>query len=272
MTNGQDKPDWEILGLLPAHDPLRAQAEQALPSAAPEERARAEQLKAEGETLRAALARVDVPLGLKAALLRIPARIRRVWWRWDLGWRQAAAIVLLAGLAWASYVGHGWWRAHEQENHLASVISQIARLHVDRQPQVETGDTTYLITALRKPAYDVRATVMEPQNDVKLLGGGSLELDGHTIYFAKYRQGGRLFTLYQIDTDEFGLAEDFTHRLESVAGPGGRVTVEAWPMTWSRGPGESPDPRSAWFLVSNSPDLGQFVSAKEIVQINGPCR
>jgi hypothetical protein len=264
VREGWDKTiDWEVLSLLHECDPLRVDAEKELKQpAGAGELDHALQMKAQAAALRVALSRVEVPTGLMSRLMKVPAQLSSRWYHREIGWRDAAVFVLMAGIAWGVYFGRAFWDDYRHERNLATATNEVAQLHFDQVSEIaRTGNVEVLVSALRKARPNSWTAVYQPQDGVTLEGGGTTELDGHPVYFTKYKRNGKEYTLYQLGEDEFGLADDFGHRWKHVDGPGGRVVVEAWPDDIGLPCG--------WMLVSKE---GEEVTAKDLVKRSGATR
>jgi hypothetical protein len=199
---------------LAADDPERATVEAAVRAAGAWAEAEWREMLSEGDVLRAALARVDMPAGLEARLMAVPGqgaetateeaprrtagRVRFPRWAW-----MGAAAAILAAAGAGLFIA----RAHRDR---AETVRTVALAALEDRVQAASFRSTDWNDAASHFVREISYTPSRPQlpEQMQLDGGRVARLNGANSACTKWHCPKCTYSLYQVKASELRLPDD----------------------------------------------------------------
>jgi hypothetical protein len=269
MTEWNGHSELAELAHLPAAHPARAELETRISLMDPVGQERWRKILRETDLLYLQLPDVEVPAGLEARLMGLPAMrqngrarlerflVRPLATRWVA---LAACVLIAAGLATYIY----WPRSLPAppavgmlDPAVAEKIAVLAVTHCQGQAslQISSSDAGKLQAALASQKLPVTVAVSPPRANFVLVGGGSCEFGTTRAAYTTWQAAGLTFTLFQFDGRALCVPSEFLVTTAAPAALGARALhyhVVIWP---GRGP------EGDWAMVlENDAALGAFMT------------
>ena len=231
----QFKQKLEETAALPPDDSQRQDFERRLANESESAQQHWQDLLLENESFRDNLAKIPVPDDLQQRLLSIPEPVseipKRVFKPIHYGWALAAAAAMLMMLT-AGLTRHYTSNSRMRTVALLAINNHLNHLQ-DHGVDAQSIDKAELEQSLTKQV-GFQVTVPDLENGLHLEGGRKCQLGTHPVAFTLWKEGQSEYSLFQFETDRFGLAASIKPTLVRNTQPAGTEhTTGAW--IWTRG-------------------------------------